>query len=109
MRLNAITQPYSSELRKVESAKKAEKENKSAKVSTADRSEFSSGAKQLSETKGQFGTIAASLSVQPDIRADRITEVRQKIENGYYNSEEFLDKLTDKMLKQFGISENSIR
>jgi anti-sigma28 factor (negative regulator of flagellin synthesis) len=105
MRINAVTQPYSNELRKIESAKKAEKESKSSKVASADRSEFSSGAKRLSETKSQFETIAASLSAQPDIRLERIADVRRKIDNGYYDSEEFLDKLTNKMLNEFGIAD----
>jgi flagellar biosynthesis anti-sigma factor FlgM len=105
MRINAVTQPYSNELRKIENAKKAEKENKSSKLASADRSEFSSGAKRLSETKSQFETISASLSAQPDIRMERIADVRRKIDSGYYNSDEFLDKLTNKILNEFGISE----
>jgi flagellar biosynthesis anti-sigma factor FlgM len=105
MRIQAVSQPYSAELRKIESAKKAEKESRTAKASNADRSEFSSGAKRLSETKAQIQTIQASLSAQPEIRLDRIADVREKIENGYYNSDEFLDKLTTKMLNEFGLAE----
>ena len=104
MRINAVSQPYSTELRKIESAKKADKDSKT-KATNADRSDFSSGAKRLNETKAQIETVEATLSVQPDIRADRISEVRQKIDDGYYNSDEFLDKLTNKMLKEFGISD----
>lgn len=104
MRIQAVSQPYSTELRKIESAKKADKESKT-KPANADKSDFSPDAKRLNETKAQFETIEASLAVQPDIRADRIAEVRQKIDDGYYNSEEFLDKLTNKMLKDFGLSD----
>lgn len=102
MRIHAVSQSYSTELRKIDSAKKIEKDSKAAKTNV-DRSDFSSGAKHLSETNTQIESIQATLSVQPEIRADRIAEVRQKIENGYYNSDEFLDKLTDKMLKEFGL------
>jgi flagellar biosynthesis anti-sigma factor FlgM len=105
MRIQAVSQPYSAELRKIESAKKADKESKAAKASNADRSEFSSGAEHLSETKAQVQTIEASLATQPEIRVDRIADVRGKIEKGYYDSEEFLDKLTNKMLNEFGLSE----
>lgn len=105
MRIQAVSQPYSAELRKIESAKKADKDSKTSKASNADRSEFSSGAKRLSETKAHIQTIEASLSAQPEIRMDRIADVREKIEKGYYNSEEFLDKLTNKMLNEFGIAE----
>lgn len=103
MRINAITQPLSAELRKVENAKKAEKDSKSSRTIAADRSEFSANATRLSETKAQFETIAASVAAQPDVRTERIAEVKQKIENGFYNSSEFIDKLADKLLVEFGM------
>jgi flagellar biosynthesis anti-sigma factor FlgM len=109
MRIQAVSQPYSAELRKIESAKKADKDSKASKASTADKSEFSSSAKRLSETKSQIQAIETSLAVQPEIRMDRIADVREKIENGYYNSEEFLEKLTNKMLNEFGLSEQKNR
>lgn len=102
MRINAITQPLSAELRKVESAKKAEKDSRSSRVA-ADQSEFSANATRLSETKAQFETIAASVAAQPDVRPERVAEVKQKIEQGYYNSSEFIDKLADKLLVEFGL------
>lgn len=104
MRINAITQPLSAELRKVESAKKAEKDSRSSRPA-ADRSEFSANATRLSETKAQFETIAASVAAQPDVRPERVAEVKQKIEQGYYNSSEFIDKLADKLLVEFGLKQ----
>jgi flagellar biosynthesis anti-sigma factor FlgM len=103
MRINMVTQPLNSELRKVEGAKKAEKENKNGKLSSTDRSEISSGAQHLSETNAQFETIAASISAQPEIRTEKIAEIKSKIENGYYNSDDFIDKLADKLLNEFGV------
>lgn len=103
MRINAITQPLQAELRKVENSKKAEK---AGKPQVTDRSEFSSGAQRLSETKAQFEAIAANLSAQPDIRSEKIAEVKAKMERGYYNSEEFIDKLAEKLLDEFGIKNN---
>jgi flagellar biosynthesis anti-sigma factor FlgM len=103
MRINAITQPITAELRKIESTRKTERENRVGKASTPDKSAISEDAKKLSETQAQFETIASSLAVQPEIRSDRIDDVKRKIESGYYNSDEFVDKLADKLLKQFGI------
>jgi flagellar biosynthesis anti-sigma factor FlgM len=103
MRINAVTQPLSAELRKIESARRTEKETKSARSSAADRSEFSANAQRLSETKAQFEAIAASLESQPDIRPEKVAEVREKIDQGYYNSDEFIDKLAGKLLAEFGI------
>lgn len=102
MKINAITQPLSTELRKAENAKRTEKGGKGQRISS-DRSDFSASATHLSETKAQFETISASLAAQPDIRPERVAEVKQKIEQGYYNSSEFIDKLADKLLGEFGI------
>ncbi len=101
MRINAITQPVKAELRKIEASRKTDKESKNIKIS--DRSDISSGAQSLNETKAQSDTIAASLSSLPDIRNEKIAEVRSKIENGYYNSDEFLEKLAERLLNEFGI------
>lgn len=103
MRINAITQPLSAELRKIEGNRKADKA-KAGKVAIGDHSEISASAQRLSDTKAQFATIAATLSAQPEIRSDKIAEVKAKIENGYYNSDEFIDKLADKLLNEFGIT-----
>ena len=106
MRINAITQPLAAELRKAENAaRKAEKELK--RPAPVDSSEFSESAQTLSNTKAQFATISASLSAQPDVRIDKVTEVKQKIESGYYNSPEFIDKLADKLLNDFGMKSPS--
>lgn len=106
MRINAVTQPFNAELRKIESSRKVEKETKNAKVS--DRSDISSDAQALSETNAQINTINTSVSSLPDIRNEKIAEVRSKIEKGYYNSEEFLDKLAERLLNEFGIKDSEI-
>jgi negative regulator of flagellin synthesis FlgM len=103
MRINAVTQPITSELQKIESVRKSERESKVSKTLPSDRSVISSDAQKLSETKAQFETIASSVAAQPDVRAEKVDEVRKKIESGYYNSDEFIDKLADKLLKEFGV------
>jgi len=104
MRINAITQPLSAELRKVESAKKTDKDSRTSRAAAhVDRSEFSANGTRLSATKAQFETISASVAAQPDIRPERVAEVKQKIQRGFYDSSEFIDKLADKLLAEFGM------
>ena len=103
MRINAVTQSIQTELRKVDSAKKAEKAPTGAKMRQIDRSEISAGAQQLSSTKASIDAISASLATQEDIRPEKIQEVQEKIKNGYYNSPEFIDRLATKLLSEFGI------
>jgi negative regulator of flagellin synthesis FlgM len=103
MRINAVTQPITSELQKIESVRKTERESKLSKAPPVDHSQISSDAQKLSETSAQFETITSSITAQPEVRMDKIDDVKKKIESGYYDSEEFIEKLADKLLKDFGV------
>ena len=104
MRIHAVSQSLQSEFRKVENAKKAdEKSLASAKTVPVDKSDISVGAHRLSTTKASIETISASISAQDDVRTEKISEVQEKIKKGFYNSPEFIDKLADKLLSEFGI------
>ncbi len=106
MRIDSIIQPINAEMRKIESAKKTDKDTKT-KVSNTDKSEISADGEQLSATNGQAATISAAVSAQPDVRTEKVAEVKGKIQSGYYNSDEFVDKLADKLLNEFGITSSS--
>ncbi|MBD3314907.1 MAG: hypothetical protein GF344_03915 [Chitinivibrionales bacterium] len=105
MRILPVSQKVTSELRKVESAKKNEQASSKKMPIKADHSEFSPGAKRLSETKANAEIVSAQLKSQPDIRTDKVEEARRKVRSGYYDSPQFLDKLVDKLITDFGLGE----
>ncbi len=53
---------------------------------------------------GSDETVKVSAKVRidntPDIREDKIQEVKAKIANGYYNSDEFIDNLAQKLMNE---------
>jgi anti-sigma28 factor (negative regulator of flagellin synthesis) len=100
MRISALSEILNTELKKVESAKKAESSTH-AKSVPIDKTELSSKGQRLNETKAQIDVIASKIAAEPDVRAEKITEAREKIRSGYYDSEDFLDKLTDKLMQEF--------
>ncbi len=104
MRILPLSQQVTSEIRKVENAKKSDS---AAKVNPtpADKSEFSAGAQRLSSTKANADIVSAQIAGQPEIREDKVAEVRKKIESGFYNSPEFIDKLADKLIKDLGVGQ----
>lgn len=104
MRLESIANNVNNEIRKVESARRNDKVDKTKGASKSDSLSFSSNAQRLSETKANADIVASRIEIEPDIRADKVEEVRKKIESGFYNSEEFTDKLADKLISDFGIS-----
>jgi len=92
----------------VDVIKKMEQERKSSGASKVQRakdsSSISSDGKRLNETASDVNTVKTQSEALPEIRADKVQEVKEKIKNGYYNSEEFINNLAEKIMKDFGIS-----
>ena len=105
MRIDPINSTIASEINKVEKAKKEDTAQKTKAPKKSDSTIFSSSARRLSETKAQISTVSAHLAAEPEIRQEKVDAVRSKINQGYYNSPEFVDKLADKLLSFFGISD----
>lgn len=104
MRMESISSIVAAEFRKVDNSKKEDNNSKSATYSRkADKASLSSDARKTSDTKGSEQVIAARVNSEPDIRTDRVDEVKRKVEQGYYNSSQFADKLADKLISDFGI------
>jgi flagellar biosynthesis anti-sigma factor FlgM len=105
MRIDPINSKIASEINKIEKAKKFDKIDKTKASHKPDTTNFSSGAQRLSETKANIDIVSAQLAAEPEIREDKVEEVRNKINQGYYNSPEFVDKLAEKLLTFFGVSD----
>jgi flagellar biosynthesis anti-sigma factor FlgM len=102
MRISAIRELFNPEIRKADGAGKKTEPAK-AKVPSSDRTEFSSNAQRLSETKAQVDIISAQISGSPDVRPEKVAEIKQKISEGFYNTPEFTDKLAEKLAEEFGV------
>jgi len=101
MRIASIAHQLNVEnIKKVDQERKnIEKGNKAPK----DASFISSDGKRLNETASDVHTVKSTADLHPEIRSEKVQEVKDKIKSGYYNSEEFIDKLADKIMKDFGI------
>lgn len=108
MRIPAVTEAYNAELRKLDGQRRSDKVSPKTKPPSADSSEFSSDAKRLSDTKSQVDAVATKLTNSPDVRYDKVAEAKQKIQDGFYDSEEVVDKLADKLLEQFGFRKSPL-
>ena len=101
MRISAIRELLNPEFKKVDNAKKTEPA-KTKSGTSPDRTDLSSSGQRLSETKAQVDIIASQLDTHPEIRPEKVAEAKQKINDGYYNTPEFVDKLADKLASEFG-------
>ncbi len=102
MRLESIHNVVSTEFRKVEKSKKESAPSTAAYARKSDKTSLSSDAKQASDTKASASVVAARIQAEPDVRTDKINEVRKKLDDGYYNSSKFADELAEKLIKDFG-------
>lgn len=69
----------------------------SKKVSTSygsDNVEISDEARKLAEQ----AQIREAVEASPDIREDKIAEVKERLQNGYYDNEEVLNDVAAKLL-----------
>ena len=80
--------------------KKAQKPVRAEKGSSADSVNVSAGAKEKAEI--YQATEAAKAS--PDIRMDRVEEVKRKLEDPTYLSNEVISELADKLMEYFNLS-----
>ena len=103
MRIDPISSKVASEIKKVKSAKKVDEERLKASLKP-DRTTFSSDAQRLSDTKANSDIVSTQLNSEPEIREEKVAEVRKKIADGYYDSPEIIDKIAEKLLSLFGIT-----
>jgi len=100
MRIEGILGPGGIEPQKPSGPRSSEKASRSSR---SDSVSLSSRGKDLSKTS-EVETVRNHMDALPDVRADKVEEARAKVESGYFNSPEFVDKLADKLLKDFGLN-----
>ncbi len=103
MRIGAIIQSLNVESTKKLDQQKKTTVEKSSKAVNTDSSFISGDAKRLSESSADASIVKMRAAHEPEIRMDKVQEVREKIKSGYYNSSEFADILAEKMIKEFKI------
>lgn len=97
---DAITQTGAAkQVQKATGVKSEAKE--SQKTKNSDSVSISKAALEASE--GQ--KVETRVNALPDVREERVAEVKSRVESGYYNTSEFQDKLADKLLNEFGIKQ----
>ena len=90
-------QKYDGVSRKEDNLKKAEK----VVSKKSDGASISAGSKGVTDV-ATAKNLVARVESYPDVREEKVNEVRQKINNGYYNRQDFTDNLADRMIEDLG-------
>ena len=104
MQIRGIHTQVANELRKTDSAARKAPVNSSMR-SEAARSKDSAGispAGLRALTGGDSTVVSAIIEASPDVRTERIAQVKKRIADGFYNTAEFTDQLADKLAQEFG-------
>jgi hypothetical protein len=101
MLINKISQAMQGELRKVDGARKPGSSEPAAKAAAGDRLELSKNGAMERDIRGEMQIIAARVKAEPDIREDKVFEARVRVEHGFYNTGDFIDKLASKLATSF--------
>ncbi len=80
--------------------KKSERPSRAQSKSEIDSINVSEEAKSRSEVF----MAAEAAKTAPDVRLDRVAEVKRKLQDPAYPSEEVIEAVADEVLKSFGIS-----
>ena len=100
MKIDRISQLFGIDLQKnAGNAKNVEKPEKTAK---SDSVSLSKKAKELQAQSSDAATVMSRLESLPDVRPEKVAEAKEKIAVGYFDSPEFMDRLADRLMKEFG-------
>jgi len=97
MKINHIAQAYGVEMLKASGhSKEAKGTEKSRK---ADEVSVSREARDLQETQGSAEVASARINSLSAVRWEKVDEVREKIQNGFYDTPSFRSDLADRLIR----------
>ena len=100
MQLGVLQSVITSDYRKYDgSVSKREGTKSDAVAKKSDKASLSSEARSVGALSADIRVLSARVAAEPDIRVDKVEQVREKIENGFYNSEEFAEQLAERLIK----------
>ena len=76
--------------------------NSTAASAPADKAEISDTAHQLMDLRAAVDVGRASLEAIPEVREDKIAQVKKRLEQGYYNSQVVKDELASTLANVLG-------
>lgn len=101
VRINDLPAPESPQRSRTNQPQRSEgSDQSSASVPSSDSLEISDAAKQSQDDQARLTEEARNI---PDVREDKIADVRARLESGEFDSEEVRRVIADRLLDQFGL------
>ena len=100
MKIDRISQLFGIDLQKA--AGNSKSTEKSEKPNRADSVLLSKKGKEL-QGQADASAVLSQLKNMPDVRPEKVQDAKEKVASGYFDSPEFMDRLADRLMKEFGI------
>ena len=101
MNIAAIGQSFQGEFKKTDSALR---DKGKAKGSDTDRTSFTSKAVDLGNSAASVDAVRSQIDRTPDLREEKLAEVREKIRTGQYNDPDVVDHLAEALSKNIFVA-----
>ena len=77
-------------------------EKKSEEVAKPSRSSDSVTISTAARSASESDKVKTRVQALPEVRENRVTEVKARVQSGFYNTPEFQDQLAERLMKEFG-------
>jgi len=89
-------------IREVQKAVGAKTDKKSEGTAKSPRSSDSVTISTAARSASESDKVKTRVQALPDVREDRVSEAKARVQSGFYNTPEFSDQLAGRLLKEFG-------
>ena len=100
MKINHISQVYGVDLQKAAGNTKATNADKPKK---GDSVSVSSEGKVLENAASSMEAASKRIESLPEVRWDKVEQIKQKVQNGFYETQEFREQLAERLIRDFGL------
>jgi anti-sigma28 factor (negative regulator of flagellin synthesis) len=101
MNIGVVGQSFQAEFRKTDNALR---DKARAKTGNADQSSFTPKAVDLNSNSGDVETVRAQINRTPDVREEKLAEVREKIRTGQYDDPDVIDHIAEALSKNIFVA-----
>ena len=101
MKISQISQFYAAEFQKAAGNKQAV--SKSEKSKKGDFVSVSKQGKVLNDTNASVEVVSNRIENLSEIRWEKVNRVKEKVQNGFYDTQELREALADRLIKDFGL------
>lgn len=105
MNINPVTSKIANEISRIKGSRRRTKSPVESNVSSKDSSLISETAKRLSTVNNNNSIALSQVKEEPEIRQERVEKVKERIDNGYYNKPEVMDKIADSVISDLHLSD----